>query len=80
MDIDNRISSGKKNYKYFIDYTYENEIELFTIIFPKTSTFVKSYDGGAIKWYFYFIIVDEQLLKKYNDISNIIGQKYEKRI
>ena len=80
MDIDNRISSGKKNYKYFIDYTYENEIELFTIIFPKTSTFVKSYDGGAIKWYFFFIIVDEQLLKKYNDISNIIRQKYEKRI
>ena len=38
--ISNRISSSEKNCKYFIGYADEYEIKPFTIILPKTSTYV----------------------------------------
>ena len=56
--VSNKISSGKKHYEYFIDYVDEYKIKSFTIILPKTTAFVKSYDGGATKW-MYFLIEDE---------------------
>ena len=58
MDIDNilrstRISFGEKNYKYFIGYADEYRIKPFTIIHPKTSTYVKNQDDGATKWMYF---------------------------
>ena len=43
----NKISSGeKKNYKFFIGYfCVDYKFNLLHITLPKTSTYVKSYDG-----------------------------------
>ena len=38
------------------------------IMLPKTSTYVKSYDGQT-KW-IYFLVEDDDLLRKYNTILN----------
>ena len=42
----NKISFGEKNYKYFIGYLYnDHKVKPLHIMVPKTSTYVKSYDG-----------------------------------
>ena len=42
----NKISFRKKYYKYFIGYLYnDHKGRPLHIIFPKTSAYVKSYDG-----------------------------------
>ena len=44
--IYDKVSSGKKNYKYFIGYMDDDyKIKPFSIIFPKTSVCVKRYVG-----------------------------------
>ena len=44
--VSNKISSGEKNYKYFIGYLYDDyKMNSLHIMFPKTSTYVKSYNG-----------------------------------
>ena len=37
-----KISYGENNYGFFVGYVDENKIKLFSIILPKTSTYVKS--------------------------------------
>ena len=57
----------KKNYKYFIVFLYNDyKVEPLHIMLPKTSAYVKNYDGQT-KW-MYFLIEDEDLLEKYNTI------------
>ena len=57
----------KKIYKYFICYLYnDHKVRPLRIMFPKTSVYVKSYDGQT-KW-IYFLIKDDNLLEKYNTI------------
>ena len=43
-----------------------NKVESLNIMLPKTSAYVKSYDGQT-KW-MYFLIEDDDLLEKYNFI------------
>ena len=44
--VSNKISFGEKNYKYFIGYLYDNhKVKSLHIMLPKTSAYVKSYDG-----------------------------------
>ena len=63
----NKISFGEKSYKYFIGYLYNgNKVKPLNIMLPKTSAYVKSYDGQT-KW-MYFLIEDDNLLEKYNTI------------
>ena len=46
---------------------YDNhKVKLLHIMLPKTSTYIKSYDGQT-KW-MYFLIEDDDLLEKYNII------------
>ena len=49
-----------------MDYDYK--IKPFNITLTKTSIYVKIYDGET-KW-MYFLIDDNELLKRYNDIWN----------
>ena len=43
----------KKNYKYFIDYLYnEHKVKSLYVMLPKTRTYVKSYDGRN-KWIYF---------------------------
>ena len=65
--VSNKISSGEKNYKYFIGYLYnDRKFKSLHIMFPKASAYVKSYDGQTKQMY--FLIEDVGLLEKYNTI------------
>ena len=56
------ISFREKNYKYFIGYFYDDhKFKPLHIMLPKTSAYIKSYDG-QIKW-MYFLIENDDLLK-----------------
>ena len=60
--VSSKISSGKKKYKYFIYYLYNNfKVKLLHIMLPKTSTYVKGFDGET-KW-MHFLIEDDNLLE-----------------
>ena len=61
------ISFGEKNFKYFIGYLYDNhKVKPLYITLPKTSAYLKGYDGQT-KW-MHFLIEDDDLLEKYNTI------------
>ena len=63
----NKISFGEKNYKYFIGYLYnDHKVKPLHIMLPKTSAYVKSYDGQTKLMY--FLMEDDGLLEKYNTI------------
>ena len=48
--VSNKIYFGEKNCKYFSGYLYKgNNVKSFHIMLPKTSHYVKSYDGQT-KW------------------------------
>ena len=65
--VSNKISFGEKNCKYFIGYLYNgNKVKPLNVMLPKTSAYVKSYDGQT-KW-MYFLIEDDCLLEKYNTV------------
>ena len=51
--VSEKISFGEKNYKYFIGYLYNgNKVKPLNIMLPKTSAYVKSYDGQT-KWMYF---------------------------
>ena len=75
--ISDKIFSSEKNYEYLVGYADEYKIKPFTIILPKTSACVKSYDGGATEW-MCVLIEDEELLKKYNDIWKKVSNNMKK--
>ena len=53
----------EKDNKYFIGYLRNDyNVKLLHIMFPKTSAYVKSYDGQT-KW-IYFSIEDDELLER----------------
>ena len=74
--VSNKISFGEKNYKYFIGYLCNHKVKSLHIIVPKTSAYVKSYDGQT-KW-MYFLIKDGELLEKYNTICDKVSADLKK--
>ena len=48
------------------------------MIIPKTSAYVKNQDGES-KW-MYFLIEDDELLEKYNDIYNKVSSFIEMKL
>ena len=68
MDIEKvlvsyKISFGKNNYKYFIGYLYnDHKVKPLHIMVPKTSAYVKIYNGQT-KW-MHFLIEGDDLLEK----------------
>ena len=60
--VSSKISSGEKKYKYFIYYLYNSfKVKLLHIMLPKTSAYVKGFDGET-KW-MHFLIEDDNLLE-----------------
>ena len=58
----NKISSGEKNYKYFIGHLYNDyKVKTIYVILSKISAYVKSYNGRT-KW-MYFLIENDDLLE-----------------
>ena len=85
LDIDNMqvsslVSSGeKKNYKYFISLLDDDyKIKPLCIMLPKTGAYVKSYDVET-KW-MHFSIEEDELLEKYVDIWNNVGNSFKKEL
>ena len=75
--VSNKISSGEKSYKYFSGYLYnDDKVKSLLIMLPKTSTYVKSYDGQT-KW-MYFLIEDDGLLEKYNAVWDKVSADIKK--
>ena len=75
--VSKKISFGEKNYKYFIGYLHSNnKVKLLDIMLPKTSAYVKCYDGQT-KWV-YFLIEDDDLLEKYNAIWDKVSAVIKK--
>ena len=73
----NKISFGEKNYKYFIGYLYDDhKVKSLHIMLPKTTAYVKSYDGQT-KWVYILIEVDD-LLEKYNTIWDKVSADIKK--
>ena len=65
--VSTRFLLVRKNYKYFIGYyLYNNKIKPLHTMLPKTSAYVKGYDGQT-KW-MYFLIEEDGLLERYNTI------------
>ena len=61
--VSKKISSGEKNYKYFIGYLCNDQkVNPLHIMLPKRSIYVKSYNGQT-KW-IYFLIEDDELSTK----------------
>ena len=76
--VSNMVSFGEENYKYFIVYLYNgNKVQLLYIMLPKTSAYVKSYDGKT-RW-MYFLIEDGELLEKYNTILDKVSPDIKKK-
>ena len=82
IDIDNelesnKISSGEKYYKYLFGYLYDDyKIKLLHIMLPKPRACVKSYDGQTKRMH--FLIYDDDLLEKYNNIWDKVSADIEK--
>ena len=58
MLVSKKIFFVEKNYKYFLGYLYnDHKVKPLHVILPKTSAYVKSYDGET-KW-MYFLIEDD---------------------
>ena len=73
LDIENVLVSNKISSGYLHnDYT----VKPLNIMLPKTSAYVKSYDGET-KW-MYFFIEDDDLLKKYNTIWDKVSADIKK--
>ena len=70
--VSNKTSFSRKNYKYFVDYFYnDNKVKPLYIMLPKTSNYVKSYDRQT-KW-MYLLIEDDDLLKTFKTIWDIVS-------
>ena len=75
--VSNKTSFGEKNCKYFIGYLYNcNKVKSLHIMLPKTSAYVKSYDGQT-KW-MTFLIKDDEWLEKHDTISDKVNADIKK--
>ena len=75
--VSNKISSGEKNYKYFMFYLYNDyKVKPLHIMLPKRRAYVKSCDGQT-KW-MYFLNENDDLLEKYNTIWDKVSADTKK--
>ena len=75
--VSNKIPFGEKSSKHFIGYLYDNhKVKLLHIMLPKTTAYVKCYDGQT-KW-MYFLIEDDDLLQKYNTVWDKVSADVKK--
>ena len=65
--VSNKVSFGKKRFKYFLGYKYAKRIGPLCIFLPKITVYRKSFDETK---YISFLMKDHELLEKYNEIWN----------
>ena len=77
--VSNKISSNGDNIKYFIGHLYnDHKVKPLHIMLPKTSAYLKSYDGQTKL--IYFLIQVDGLLEKYETIWNRVSVHIKKTI
>ena len=82
VDFEKRLVFDKflfdeKSSKSFIGYLYnDHKVKPLHIMLPKASAYVKSYDGQTKR--VYFLIEDDDLLKKYNTIRDQVSADIKK--
>ena len=75
----NKISSGKKNCKYFIAYLYDDyKVKPLLTMLLTTSAYVRSYDGQT-EW-MHFLIEDDHILKKHSNIWDKVSADIKKEL
>ena len=82
MDINKRfvsdkVSFGKKGFKYFIGYKDSKKIRPLCIFVPKISAYRKDFDDTR---YISFLVKDNELLKKYNKIWKKLKNSVKKNL
>ena len=79
IQVSSIVSSGEENHKYLMGYKDDDyKIKPLRIILPKTSTYVNNYDSET-KWLI-FLIKNDDLLKKYNNIWNKVRNSIKKSL
>ena len=78
--MSNKISPGKNNFKYFVDYKDAKKVRPCCIFLPKMS----AYRGDSDKTKcIYFFIKDEKLSENYDEIwekvRNIIKKEFDSK-
>ena len=73
--ISNKVSFGKKGFKYFIGYKDTKKIRLLRIFLPKMSAYRRNFDETK---YMSFLIIDDELLEKYNEIWDKVLKSLKK--
>ena len=63
--VSNKISVGKNDFKYFTGYKDTKKVRPLHIFLPKMSAYRKGFDKTKCMS---FLIKDEKLLEKYNEI------------
>ena len=63
--VSNKVSFGKKGFKYINGYKDAKKIKPLCIFLPKMSAYRKDFNETK---YIYFLIKDDELLKRYNKI------------
>ena len=63
--VSNKVSFGKKAFKYFIGYKYAKKIRPLCIFLLKISAYRKDFDETK---YMSFLIKDDELLEEYHEI------------
>ena len=75
--VSNKVSFGKKRFKHFIGYKNATRIKPLCIFFPKMSACRKDFDETK---YRSFLIKDDELLEKYNEIWEKVKNSLKKKI
>ena len=70
-----KASFGKKGFKYFIGYKDAQKIRPLCIFFPKITGYRRDFDETK---YISFLIKDDELLQKYNEIWEKVKNSIKK--
>ena len=78
--VSNKISFGKNDFEYFIGYRDAKKIRHLCIFLQKMSAYKRDFDKTKCMS---FLIKDEKLLEKYNDIwekvRNVINKEFDSK-
>ena len=75
--IPNKVSFGKRDFKHFIGYKNAKRNRLLCIFLPKMSSYRRDFNKTTCMS---FLIRDEKLLEKYNEIQKNISNIIKKEL
>ena len=75
--ISNKISFGKKDFKYFIGYKGDEKVKLLYMLLPKRSGYKDIFDEAKYKS---FLVKENELLKTYSKIWDKVSNSIKNRI